>query len=96
MAVSSGLRDWAETSGLLRGPGVLATAGLIWGPDNRLISSLLAECEGRTFSRGRLPCSSWVTKGLLASTLDTGLAVVVSLLEAAAVVGEVTEGFKPP
>lgn len=71
-----------ESLGLLkRGPGVPRgpegwrpageTAGL---PGSRLISSLLAEWGwGRTFSRGRLPCSSWVTRGLLASTEDMGL-----------------------
>lgn len=72
MEISSGLWDRADISGLVCGPEVFATGGL--GPGTRLISSLLAECGGRTFSRGKLPCRSWVTRGLLASTLDTGRA----------------------
>lgn len=67
LLLRSGLEIWAEASGR-----VLATAAL--GPGARLISSLFAECGGKTFSRGRLPCNSWVTRGLLASTVDTGRA----------------------
>lgn len=69
-----------ESLGFLkRGPAAPRGWGIgcrpAWGtvglPGNLLISSLLAECGwGRTFSRERLPWSSWVTSGLLASTED--------------------------